>query len=315
MPRKITVSTLSLRREGGSRAVEANVASAERLIERAAALKPDIVCLPETFPTVGLTTPQAVEAAQSVPGPITERIGALARRFGMNVVCPLLERKGERVYNAGVLLDRHGRVTGAYHKIHPTIDELEAGVTPGHRVEVFETDFGRVGVLICFDIMFPDRWREAKEGGAEVVFWPSAYEGGLPLQARACDYECYVVSSTPVWGCHILDITGYPIASAGHRHGQDRPGEAPVLDGLQHVETRRHPGEVRREGEIQGAVAGGGLHARIGRPGGDGGGPRGGVRAGDAAGLLLAERGGAGPGADGVIFRRAHICLLSAMQV
>ncbi len=220
MPRKITVSTLSLRPGGGPRTVEMNVAAAERMIERAAALKPDIVCLPETFPTIGVTVSQAADVdAQSftVPGPITDRIAALARRHGMYVVCPLYEKQGNRVYNAGVLMDRRGHVAGIYHKVHPTLGELESGVTPGEKVEVFETDFGRVGILICFDIMTPARWREAKERGAEVVFWPSAYEGGLPLQARACDYEYYVVSATPVWGCHILDITGYPIASTGQR--------------------------------------------------------------------------------------------------
>lgn len=217
MPRKITVATASLRQGGGSRTVEMNVAAAERLLERAAAVQPDIVCLPEIFPLVGMPVQEWTRAAEAVPGPITERIGALARRFGMCVVCPMLERKGDRVYNAGVLLDRRGEVAGVYHKVHPTISEIEAGVTPGERVEVFEADFGRVGVLICFDIMFPARWQEAKAKGAEVVFWPSAYEGGLPLQSRACDYEYYVVSSTPVWGCHILDIAGYPIASTGQR--------------------------------------------------------------------------------------------------
>ncbi|MSS71893.1 MAG: carbon-nitrogen hydrolase family protein [Candidatus Latescibacteria bacterium] len=217
MPRKILVATASLRGDGGPRTIDMNLKAAERLLDRAAAMKPDIVCLPETFPTIGVTVPKALEVAEPVPGPTVDRIGALARRHGMYIVCPLLERRGDRVYNAGVLIDRQGRVAGVYHKVHPTIGELESGVTPGQRVEVFETDFGRVSVLICFDVMSPERWREAKALGAEVLFWPSAYEGGLPLQSRASDHEVYVVSCAPVWGCHILDITGYPLASTGQR--------------------------------------------------------------------------------------------------
>jgi predicted amidohydrolase len=133
----------------------------------------------------------------------------------MYVICPLLQRQGDRLLNAGVLLDRQGQVAGVYHKVHPTLGELEVGVTPGVHSKVFETDFGKVSILICFDAMFPARWQEAKALGAEIVFWPSAYEGGLPLQSRASDYEYYVVASTPLRSCRILDITGYPIASTG----------------------------------------------------------------------------------------------------
>jgi predicted amidohydrolase len=215
MPRKVTVATTSLRTDGSRRTVESNLAAAERLLGQAAAVKPDIVCLPEFFGLTGMSSQEWAAAAEPVPGPTTERIGALARRGGMYVVCPLLERRGDRLLNAGVLLDRQGQVAGVYHKVHPTLGELEVGVTPGVHSKVFETDFGKVSILICFDAMFPARWQEAKALGAEIVFWPSAYEGGLPLQSRASDYEYYVVASTPLRSCGILDITGYPIASTG----------------------------------------------------------------------------------------------------
>ncbi|MBM4047536.1 MAG: carbon-nitrogen hydrolase family protein [Planctomycetes bacterium] len=215
MPRKITVATVSLR--GGSPpTVEANLAAAERRLAHAAAVRPDIVCLPEVFSLLGIPAQDWPKAAEPVPGPTTERIGAVARRFGMYVVCPVMERQGDRVLNAGVLLDRQGQVAGVYHKVHPTLHEMEVGVTPGTCTRVFTTDFGKVAILICFDAMFPARWQEAKSLGAEIVFWASAYEGGLPLQARACDYEYYVVAATPLRYCQILDITGYPLASTGY---------------------------------------------------------------------------------------------------
>jgi predicted amidohydrolase len=213
----VVVATTSLRRDGAPRTVEANLAAAERLLERAAALAPDIVCLPETFPLIDVPYGDAAEVAEPVPGPATDRIGAAARRHGTYVVCPVLERDGARCYNTAALLDRRGRVAGAYRKLHPTLGEIGRGVTPGECVRVFAADFGRVGVLTCFDLMFPARWTEAKHLGAEIVFWPSAYEGGLPLAARACDNELYVVSSTPVWHSRVLDITGYELAATGQR--------------------------------------------------------------------------------------------------
>jgi predicted amidohydrolase len=215
MPRKVMVATVSLPRGDAPRTVESNLEVAERLLERAAAVRPDVVCLPEMFTVVNVAYDRAAQVAEPVPGPTTDRMAALARRFRTYVVCPLLIAEGGRVHNAAVLLDRRGGVGGVYRKVHPTVAELDRGVVPGERVEVFETDFGRVGVLVCFDVDFPERWREAKELGAEIVFWPSMYEGGLPLQAHARRQEYYVVSSTQVWRSVILDITGYPLAASG----------------------------------------------------------------------------------------------------
>jgi predicted amidohydrolase len=208
------VATVSMRRGDAPRTVASNLEVAERLLERAAAVGPDVVCLPEMFTLINVAYGQAAEVAEPVPGPTTDRIAALARRFRAYVVCPLLVTEGGRVFNAAALLDRRGDVCGVYRKVHPTRSELDRGVVPGERVEVFETDFGRVGVLVCFDIDFPERWREAKALGAELVFWPSMYEGGLPLQAHARRHEYYVVSSTQVWRSAILDITGYPLAAS-----------------------------------------------------------------------------------------------------
>jgi beta-ureidopropionase len=217
MPRHVVVATASLRSGGAQRTIEENLTAAERLLEQAAAAAPDIVCLPETFPYTDVPYRSAFEVAEPLGGPITERIGAVARRHSMYVVCPMLERAGDHCYNTAVLLDRQGAIVGAYRKIHPTVGEIEQGISAGKRVAVFSTDFGRVGVLICFDLMFPARWQEAKQQGAELMFWPSAYEGGLPLVARACDHQYYVVSATPVWHSRILDITGHELASTGQR--------------------------------------------------------------------------------------------------
>ena len=120
MPRKITVATTSLRQGKGGASIEANLVAAERLLTQAAAVEPDIVCLQELFALTGMPVEDWPGAAETVPGPTSERIGGLAKRFGSYVVCPILERKGGRIYNASVLIDREGGIEGIYHKVHPT---------------------------------------------------------------------------------------------------------------------------------------------------------------------------------------------------
>jgi predicted amidohydrolase len=167
--------------------------------------RPDIVCLPEIFATAGQSG-RAETYAQSVPGPITDTFAALAREHRCYIVCPLLTRQDEDVFNSAVILDRNGDVVGIYDKAHPVTSssdyrEIEHGVTPGPEdVPTFELDFGRIGIQICFDIEFPETWAALAKQGAELVFWPSAYDGGEPLAAYAQMHNYYVASA--VWSNH-----------------------------------------------------------------------------------------------------------------
>jgi beta-ureidopropionase len=210
MARNVRVSSISF--AGGSgpmegRAERARAAAVERL-EEAALDRPDIACLPETFPGLGCGSEDWFSTAEPVPGPTTEALAAVARRHGMWVICPLLERRGERVFNAAVLLDRRGEVAGIYHKIHPTVSELRVGVTPGTETPVFETDFGRIGCAICFDLNFREVMEGLSAGGAEIVFFPSMYRGGLQVPIWAHDFGVHVVSATPGEGSMIVDQLG-----------------------------------------------------------------------------------------------------------
>jgi hypothetical protein len=78
---------------------------------------------------------------------------------------------------------------------------------------VFDTDFGRIGVAICFDIGWPEHWAALAGQGARLIVWPSAYDGGFPLQMYAWTHFCYIVSS--VWGYHskVIDVTGRVLTS------------------------------------------------------------------------------------------------------
>jgi len=154
----------------------------------------DIACLPEEF---------AGNNSEPIPGPITNTISKIAREYKMYVICPICEKDGNMEYNTSVLIDRDGDVIDIYRKVFVFWGE---GVTPSKEgVKVFDTDFGKISILTCFDINFAELWHEADALDAEIVFWPSAYGGGMPLNAYAMLYHYYIV---PVgWG-NIIDITG-----------------------------------------------------------------------------------------------------------
>jgi beta-ureidopropionase len=199
------------------RTVEENRAWVFELLEQALEASPDIVCLPETFATVGMR--ESPEVVETVPGPTTEAAAAYARRHRCYIVCPLRTKRDGRVYNSAVVLDRDGVVCGIYDKMHPVTvradyTDFENGVLPGH-VEgppVFDLDFGRVAVQVCFDIGFPETWAALAAKGPRLVFWPSAYNGGYPLQTYAALHRLYVVSSVRTERSVIIDPCGTVLA-------------------------------------------------------------------------------------------------------
>lgn len=176
-------------------------------LDEAATFAPDIACLPELF-TRGL--------AESVPGPVTLRLARWAREHSSYLIFGLKTRTGDRIYNSAILLDRQGRIVGQFNKIHPTEGELKEGTHPGDTdPPVFETDFGRIGIQICFDVNWWDGWKRLKEKGARIVFFPAAYPAARQLSALALMNQCYVVSSTNAHSSRIYNITGEVLAVSG----------------------------------------------------------------------------------------------------
>lgn len=219
MPRKVRVATMALRYDGGP-TVEDNRQRIRRLIEQAAAQKPDIICLPETFLQLNVDFQELSEVAEPVPGPTTDMVAECAREYACYIICPLIAIHGDKCMNDAVLMDRRGQVVGAYSKIHPVVTGsefaiLERGVTPGSEATVFETDFGRIGMQICFDINWDEPWAELKRKGAEIVFWPSAYDGGKHLGIHAWNNRYHVVSAVGSCYARILDIMGDVLAMTG----------------------------------------------------------------------------------------------------
>jgi len=208
----VKISTISFAGSGDSGSTEeridGNRRAALNLVEKAALDKPDIVCLPETFTGIGLETMEWFKSAETVPGPTIDALTEIARKNAMYVVCPIVEKHQGRTFNSSVLIDRSGKVVGSYHKMHPTIYEMEAGITPGIEPTVFKTDIGPVGFAICFDLNFRDVGEGLKERGAKLVFFPSMYSGGLQLSIWAHDLGFFVASAFTGDGSAIVDPLG-----------------------------------------------------------------------------------------------------------
>lgn len=158
----------------------------------------DIACLPEEF---------AGTTAEPIPGRTTQAVGELARKYRMYVVCPIREQAADgKQYNTAVLLDRAGKVAGAYRKVFVFWGE---GLNVSEEgVKIFDTDFGRIAILTCFDANFDEVWQEAERKGAEIVFWPSAYGGGSVLNGYAMIHNYAVVA---VGEGNMIDILGRTI--------------------------------------------------------------------------------------------------------
>jgi predicted amidohydrolase len=165
------------------------------LVEKAATLQADLVVLGETLTWYNAGKPPE-DCAEPVPGPSTEYFGTLAKQHNLYIVAGLLERDQHKVYNVAVLLGPDGQLAGKYRKVALPRTEIDAGITPGNAYPVFETRFGRLGMMVCYDGFFPEVARGLSRNGAEVIAFPVWGCNPLLAAARACENHTVVVSST-----------------------------------------------------------------------------------------------------------------------
>ena len=173
------------------------------VVDREGAKGADLIILPETWRG-------QKDSPESLNGPTVTAMAALAKKHSTYLVCPIDRRDGTRRLNTAVLIDRAGKIAGVYDKVYPYWSEfdLKPPVEPGQEARVFQTDFGKLGLAICFDVNFPAVWQRLADQGAELVVWPSAYSAGTSLQAHALNHHFYIVTSTLTRDCLVYDITG-----------------------------------------------------------------------------------------------------------
>jgi predicted amidohydrolase len=192
--RKVRLATVHYQPKEGKTLLEKARLFAPLLAE-AAKQKADFVVLPETLTYYGSGKSMA-ECAEPVPGSVTDYFGTLAKEHNNYIVAGLIERDGALLYNVAVLIGPDGKVAGKYRKCSLPRSEVEAGITPGHEYPVFDTRFGKVGMMVCYDGFFPEVARQLTINGAEVIAWPVWGCNPMLAQARACENHVYIVSST-----------------------------------------------------------------------------------------------------------------------
>jgi len=208
-----------------------NTSSAEsveefcQVVEEAGRKGCDIVCLGEGINLIGVSSggkaAKYPDIAEPIPGPTTRRLGELASKHKMYIIAALGERENHAVYNTAVLIDRRGEIIGKYRKVYLPEGELDQGCSPGNSYPVFDTDFGRIGIMICWDSSFPEPARALSAGGAEIIFLPIWGGNSTLIRARAIENHVYVVSSGYDIPTNIYDIWGTLL---GEATAEERPG-------------------------------------------------------------------------------------------
>jgi predicted amidohydrolase len=200
-------------------------------LEEATAAGAHLLVLPECA-IPGYMFNSAEEAllhAEEVPGPSTQALEQECERLGAHVVCGLLERDGDVLRNAAVLVGPDGLV-GTYRKTHLPFLGVDRFVVPGDELPVFDTPLGRIGVEICYDLRFPEVTRTLALEGADIVAHPTNFPVAARIQtelitvARAAENRIYLLTANRVgqerWGefcgwSQIVDPYGTRLAEAG----------------------------------------------------------------------------------------------------
>ena len=194
----------------------ANLKKIGALIDEAAARGADFVSLPEMCSFVGKSAAEAVANAEPIPGPTTDFMAAKAREHGVWVhggsIYESIPGEG-RAYNTTAVYNPGGEIVATYRKIHLFDVEVAGGVShkesrtvkPGEAIALFDTEYCRMGLAICYDVRFPEMYRILALRGAKVIFNPAEfalYTGKdhweTLLRARAIENQCYMICADQI---------------------------------------------------------------------------------------------------------------------
>ena len=198
-----------------------SIAETEKLIDAAALDKPDLILLTEgCMQNTPSRASRQEKGARAEPlpefGPISGFLSRKAAQYRTYIIASYWRKspKGPGRFNSAVLFDRQGKLVGYYDKMFPTIGEMEEGILPGHGAVVFNTDFGRVGAMICYDFNFVELLAEYKKQGAELICFLSNYRAGKLIPAAALRNQCFFASSVPGENGVIVDPLGRTLAES-----------------------------------------------------------------------------------------------------
>ncbi|MGQ0793761.1 MAG: carbon-nitrogen hydrolase [Deltaproteobacteria bacterium] len=222
-----------------------NLAKALHFTAEAAARGAKVVCLPELFLSRYFCQREEAaffDLAEAVPGKTTEALGKMARSERISIVAPVFERRAAGVYhNSAAIIDTRGEIAGLYRKMHIPDDPSyyeKFYFTPGDLgFEAFDTEFGRIGTLICWDQWYPEAARLVAMRGASVIFYPTAI-GWHPHEKAQCGeaqieaWRTIQRSHAIANGVYIASVNrvGFEESGAGERSGIEFWGASFIAD-------------------------------------------------------------------------------------
>jgi len=220
-PRKVIVGTAVLRLSGPYPGLEKRLAQLAEAVDRMAEAARtkygrglDLAVLPEAAVTAG-SGRNVASGPIPFDGSVKDVFARKARERQCYIVVPMSllgDAKKNIYFNAAILLGREGQVVGIYRKVHSAVENgsesLEDGATPGREEPVFQCDFGKVGIQICFDMEYDYGWRELARKGADLVVWPTASPQTAHPAFRAMQHRYYIISSPHRDNASIFEPTG-----------------------------------------------------------------------------------------------------------
>ena len=203
----------------GSRDVAGNLRRLDAVCATAAARRAQVLVTPEMFTSGYAITPaEVVRLAEDAGGPTEAAVAQIARRHHLAIVYGHPERApgdNDRAYNAATMIGPDGVVRGRHRKVHLYGDLDRAQFVPGgERPAAFDVDGSRVGVLICYDVEFPEAVRSLAVDGARAVFVPTANMTGcdevqqILVRARACENNCGVAYANYCGADDVFEYNG-----------------------------------------------------------------------------------------------------------
>jgi predicted amidohydrolase len=190
--------------------VNGNVEKIITFLHEAGRNNADLACTHESITGSGLFTgdldhPGIFKSlVEEIPGPTSKKLGEVAKQYGMYIAANYYEKFDDKIYNTSVLIDRNGEITGKYRKVH-LADGERWYATPGDEIPVFETDIGRIGFAICYDVIFPELSRIAAVKGADIIIhqtqgWGAGRRAGRAvgegfMMTRAAENSVYWIVS------------------------------------------------------------------------------------------------------------------------
>jgi len=179
---KSNIRTLGLIQQTRGQDIDQNIESTIKAVRNATKEGAQIICLQELFRSqyfCQTKEPNKFNLAETIPGPSTKVLSKLAEELKIVIILPLFEKRAQGIYhNTAVIIDADGSMAGYYRKMHVPDDPYfyeKFYFTPGDTgFKSFQTHYGRIGVLICWDQWFPEAARLIALSGAEILFYPTA---------------------------------------------------------------------------------------------------------------------------------------------